>query len=267
MNTALLRHTWRRNRGRLVVVCLAITAWGALAPIIYATFGSTFAGLFQSGALPDAVASIAGGDVFSLAGVIALAFVHPIAILLVSIFAVGFASSAVAGERQRGTLEVLLSRPLSRHQVYATLTFCALAFVGLVLTALLAGALVSAALLGVLGEIQIGRAPLAWLNAFLLYGAFTAIAMAASVSCDRSGRALGATLAVVLVSYFLEVIGGLWPAAAFLRPYSLFHHLQIQRVLRGDADPRGFALLAVVAIAAVGLALFVFPRRDLAAPG
>ena len=266
MNTVLLRHTWRRNRGGLVVVCLAMTAWGALAPIIYATFGSTFASLFQSGALPQGLASFGGGDLFSLTGVVALAFIHPIAILLVSIFAVGFASGAVAGERQRGTLEVLLSRPLSRYQVYATLTFCALAFVGLVLTALLAGALVSAAFLGVLGEIQIARAPLAWLNAFLLYGAFTAIGMAASVSCDRSGPALGATLAVVLVSYFLEVLGGLWPDAAFLRPYSLFHYLQIQQVLGGDADPRAFALLATVAVAAVGLALVVFPRRDLAAP-
>jgi ABC-2 type transport system permease protein len=266
MNTALLWHTWRRNRGRLLVICIASAAWGALSPIIYASFGSTFAGLVQSGALPEAMANFAGGDIFSLAGVVALAFIHPIAILLVSIFGVGFASGAVAGERQRGTLEVLLSRPLSRHGLYATLLLCALAFVGLVLTALLAGVLVSAALLGVLGEIELGRAPLVWLNAFLLYGAFAAIAMAASVSCDRSGRALGATIAVVLASYFLEVLGGLWPDAAFLRPYSLFHYLHIRRILGGDVDPLAFVLLAVVAIAAVGLALFIFPRRDLAAP-
>lgn len=265
MNTALLGHIWRRNRGRLVVVCAAATAWGALSPIIYSTFGSTFRGLSQSGAIPEALASVAD-DIFSLAGAIALAFVHPITIILVSIFAVGFASGAVAGERQRGTLEVLLSRPLSRHGLYATVSFCALAFVGLVLTALLVGALVSAAVLGVIGEIEIVRAPLAWLNAFLLYGSFTAIALAASVSCDRVSRALGATIAIVLVSYFLEVLGRLWPDAAFLQRYSLFHYLQIRRILFGDADPVAFAIPAIVAIAAVGLALFIFPRRDLAAP-
>ena len=265
MNRALLGHTWRRNRGRLVIVCVAATAWGALLPVVYATFGLTFAGLVEAGVVPEALANVAG-DIFSLAGTIALAFVHPISIVLVSIFAVGFASGAVAGERQRGTLEVLLSRPLSRHEVYATLSFCALAFVGLVLTALLVGALVSAAFLGVIGEIDIARAPLAWLNAFLLFGSFTTIALAASVSCDRLGRALGATLAIVVASYFLEVIGRLWPDADFLRPYSLFHYLQVRRILVGHTDPVAFALPAIVAIGAVGLALFVFPRRDLAAP-
>lgn len=266
MNLALLRHTWRSNRGRLLVVCVAIFSWGGLAPVIYSQFGSSLKYLFESGAVPRALANFGGGDIFSLPGAIALCFVHPIAILLVSIFAVGFASGAVAGERQRGTLEVLLSRPLSRRRLYATLLFSALGFVALILTALLLGALVSAALLGVIDEIELSRVPLAWLNALLLFGSVATIALAASVSCDRLSRALGASLAIVLVSYFLQVLGGLWPDAAFLQRYSLFHYLEIRRILTGDTDPFAFALLATVAIVAIALALVVFPRRDLAAP-
>ena len=45
----------------------------------------------------------------------ALGFIHPIAVGLNLVFAVGFAPAAIAGERQRGTLEVLLSRPISRR--------------------------------------------------------------------------------------------------------------------------------------------------------
>lgn len=266
MSRALLRHTWRSNRVRLLVVCTAALLWGGLLPVIYSRFGSSFKGLFESGALPQAATSFGGGDIFSLSGVLALGFIHPIAISLVCVFAVGFATSAVAGERQRGTLEILLSRPLSRRRVYATLLCAALGFVALVLTTLLCGALVSASVFGVIGELELGRVPLAWLNAFLVFGAFTTIALAASVSCDRPSRALGATLAFVLVSYVLEILGSLWPDAAFLQRYSLFHYMETRSVLTGNADPFTFSLLAVVALAAIGLALVIFPRRDLAAP-
>jgi ABC-2 type transport system permease protein len=266
MNLALLRHTWRTNRVRLVMLCAAASLWGALLPVVYSRFGSSFKDLFESGVFPKGLARFGGGDIFSLPGAIALGFIHPLSLVLVCIFAVGFASGAVAGERQRGTLEVLLSRPLSRRRVYATLLFAALGFVALLLTALLLGALVSASASGVIDEIELGRAPLAWLNAFLLFGAIATIGLAASVSCDRASRALGTTMAIVLASYFLEILGGLWPDAAFLQRYSLFHYLQTRRVLTGDSDPFAFALLAIAAIVAIGVALVVFPRRNLAAP-
>jgi hypothetical protein len=100
----------------------------------------------------------------------------------------------------------------------------------------------------------------------LLWTAIGAIGLAASVSFDRLSPALGVTLAIVIVSYFLEILGSLWPDAAGLQPYSIFHYLKAKEVLAGSADATGFVLLAVVAIAAVAWALAVFPRRDLAAP-
>ena len=87
-----------------------------------------------------------------------------------------------------------------------------------------------------------------------------------SVSFDRLSPALGISLAFVLVSYFLEVLGSLWPDARGLQPYSLFHYLDPKAVLAGLADPTDFAVLAAVIAIAVGAALVIFPRRDLAAP-
>ena len=40
---------------------------------------------------------------------------------MVAIFAVGASATAVAGERARGTLEVLLARPISRITLYASI--------------------------------------------------------------------------------------------------------------------------------------------------
>ena len=60
--------------------------------------------------------------------------------------------------------------------------------------------------------------PLVWLNGFLLFGAFVAIGLAASVSFDRLTPALGITAGLVVVMYFLEVLGTLWPDAEVLQP-------------------------------------------------
>jgi len=119
---------------------------------------------------------------------------------------------------------------------------------------------------GVIGEFPVRNVPLLWLNAVLLFGSFTAIGLAASASFDRVAPALGVTLGFVVLMYFLEILGSLWPAAEMLQPYSLFHYLKPKAVLRGAGAPFDQGILATVIVVAVAWALVVFPRRDLAAP-
>jgi ABC-2 type transport system permease protein len=266
MSAALLRHTWRLQRAKLAAVAIALAVWGFLLPVIYARFGSQFSVLLESGLFPEEFAEFGGGDVFSLSGSIALAFIHPIAIILTSVFAVGFSVSAVAGERQRGTLEVALARPISRRVLYLTLLAAAFALVALAITALVAGTISGSMFAGVVNELDVRRMPLLWLNAVLLFGAFSAIGLAASVSFDRLTPALGWTLGILIVMYVLEVLGSLWPAAEILQPYSLFHYLKAKAILTGAAAPLDLAVLVMAILIAMAWALIVFPRRDIAAP-
>ncbi len=266
MNGALLRHTWRSQRLRLALVSLALLVWGCLPPFIYARFGSQFKAILESGILPQQFARFGGGDVFSLPGAVALCLIHPIAMILISVFAVGFSALAVAGERQRGTLEVVLARPLARRTLYFTLLAASFGFVAIAIAALLAGSVGGSSLGGVLGELPLSKMPLLWANGVLLFGSFAAIGLAASTSFDRPAPALGWTLGIVVAMYLLEVLGSLWPAAEFLQPYSLFHYLKPKTILSGAAEPFDFAVLLVVIVTAMGWALAIFPRRDLAAP-
>ena len=266
MNLALLVHTWRANRLRLAVVTVALTFWGSLMPIIFDAFGEQFQDIMDSGAFPNQFMEFGGGDIFSLTGSVALGFVHPIAVGLNLVFAAGFAATAVAGERQRGTLEVLLSRPLSRRVIHATLGFAGAAFIAITVAGLTFGAWLGSAITGRTPELGVSNLPLLWLNVTLLYWALGSIALLASVSFDRVSPAVSLTLAVVLVSYFLDVLGSLWPDAKGLQPFSVFHYVDPKSVLAGFPDRGDFALLAVVTAAAVLAALFIFPRRDLAAP-
>ena len=266
MNRALLVHTWRAQRLKLVVVCVGLAIWSALLPIVYGTFGQTFRSIIDSGLIPKQLMQFGGGDIFSLSGAMALGAIHPISLILNSIFAAGFATSSVAGERQRGTLEVLLARPLSRQTVYVTLLVAVLGFIGAAVAASLVGSTIGAAIGGVASELVPARLPFFWLNAVLLFGAIAAVGLAASVSFDRLTPAIGLTVGFTVISYFLEVLGTLWPDAQGLQPYSVFHYFDAKQVLEGNVVVGNFVILAAVAAVAIGWAIVEFPRRDLAAP-
>lgn len=266
MSRVLFARTWRAQGLKLLIVGFALTVWGALLPIVYGAFGQTFKDIIESGMIPEELTQFGGGDIFTLSGSISLGAIHPISLILNSVFAVGFATAAIAGERQRGTLEVLLARPLSRRTVYVTLLVATLTFVGVGLLATMLGVTIGSALAGVLDELPVERLPLVWLNGFLLFAAFASMGLAASVSFDRLTPALGITAAIVVVMYFLEVLGTFWPDAQVLQPYSLFHYYQPKAILEGDAPLVNFALPAIVAGLGIAWSLVEFPRRDLAAP-
>jgi ABC-2 type transport system permease protein len=266
MNARLLVQTWRWQGVRLLLVGVASVIWGGLFPLFYVQFSDMLRQLANSGAIPEQLLNFGSGSLFTLPGTITLGFQHPLALALIGIFAVGAASSVVAGERQRGTLEVLLARPISRRGLYASVTVAMLAVVLLIVLLILFGMVAGAALQNVLDQLDLSRLPVLLLNGFLLWAAFTTFALAASVSFDRAGPAMGLSLAYLLINYFLEILGSLWTDAAWTQEYSLFHHFQPGKILEGELPGVDLLILGIAAVLPVIYALLVFPRRDLPAP-
>jgi len=161
---------------------------------------------------------------------------------------------------------VLLSRPLPRRALYLTLALAVTIMLALVLAALLIGQMVGVAMEGVSKELDLGQMPLVFANGLLLWAAFAAFGLAASVSFDRLAPAMGLTLAFLVVNYFLEILGSLWRDVAWSQAYSLFHHFQPGKILTGKTDWLDIGILLVATAVPVVYALVVFPRRDLAAP-
>ena len=269
MSTVLLRRTIAAGRWRLLAVAAGLATWGFLLPVVYATFGAEIRRIVEGGYLSDlldALTAIGGGSVFTLDGSIALSFVHPISIALVAVFAIGHPIAALAGERQRGTLEVLLARPISRRRVYGTALAATWVFVITALAANLGGVVAGATLFDVADELRLDRLLVVWANAVLLFTTLGALALAASASFDRVVPALGTVLAFTIASYAVELLGALWPDMAGWRPWSFFHYFQPAEIMAGDASPGDAVVLAGITAAAVAYGLWVFPRRDLAAP-
>lgn len=266
INGPLLRQTWRANRSPVLLITLAMAIWAWIMPVIYATFGRQLEVLLASGIIPQAFLRFLGADPFSLNGAVALGVVHPIPLALEVVYPVGFAAAAIAGERQRGTLEVLLSRPISRRSVFLTLLLAIVGFAVLTTAGQLAGTVAGAAAYGVAGQLDPGELAFLGVNTVLLLAALTGVSLAASASFDRLTPALGVGLAVVLLGYVLEILGTLWPDAEFLQPYSVFHYLRPLEILGGRAPVGDLLVLAAVLVVSVAYGLWRFPRRDLAAP-
>jgi hypothetical protein len=119
---------------------------------------------------------------------------------------------------------------------------------------------------GILDDLPVEHLPMTFLNGFLLWGAFTTFGMAASVSFDRPGPAIGLSLAYLLVNYFFEILGSLWRDVEWTQEYSLFHHFQPAEILQGALDPLDLVITGIAFVVPIAYALLVFPRRDLAAP-
>jgi ABC-2 type transport system permease protein len=262
----LFARTLAWQRARWIAVGLALTGWGFLIPVIYAAFSDAIRELANSGAIPAELLSFGSGSFFSLPGAVTLGVQHPIAIAMLAVFAVGATSTAIAGERQRGTLEILLARPMNRTKVYVTILVALLLVIASLLAALLAGFAAGAAMEGFLGEMPLEHLPMTFLNGLLLWGAFATFGMAASVSFDRPGPAIGLTMAYLLVNYFLEILGSLWRDVDWTQQYSLFHHFQPGQILEGALDPMDLVIVGIAFVIPIVYALVVFPRRDLAAP-
>jgi ABC-2 type transport system permease protein len=266
MSGRLLAQTLRWQRVRLIVVVLAGIGWGLLIPVIYGAFSEVMRDLVESGAFPSELMNFGSGSLFTLPGAITLGLQHPLAISMIGIFAVGASATAVAGERASGTLEVLLARPISRVTLYASILATLLVAVLVVLVAILGGMVAGSALQGITDEVDLGQMPLVVLNGFGLWAAFTTFGLAASVSFDRPGPAIGLSLAYLLVNYFLEILGSLWTDAAWTQDYSLFHHFDPGSILSGDLQILDLVIMFVAAVVPVIYAVVIFPRRDLAAP-
>jgi len=266
MNPRLFLQTLRWNQFKLLAVAAAAIGWGLLLPIIYTSFSDAFRQLVNSGTIPKQLLSFGSGNFFTLPGALTIGLEHPLTIAFMGIFAVGSSVAAVAGERERGTLEVLLARPISRRTLYRTVAAALIVLLAVVMAALLGGQAIGIALQGLGDQINLAYMPLVFLNGLMLWTAFAAFGLAASVSFDRTAPALGLTMAYLLVNYFLEILGSLWTDVAWSQQYSLFHHFQPGEILTGKADPLDFVILAVAIAIPVMFAVIVFPRRDLAAP-
>ena len=211
--------------------------------------------------MKDLIVQYIGG--FGPADLLAFGWNHPIALAIGAAVAVVLASGAVAGEIEAGTLELVLSQPISRGRYLAGQVVFAMA--GLLVLSL-AGAAATFAGERFYDLKALGVRPLALLaaNFFLLQAAWFGLTLLVSVFGREAGRVAFIGFLIALLSYLTQVIAGMWSKAAFLLPYSPNAYYDPRVIVKTGALPAGsVAVLAGIAVVGTLISLWRFRLRDI----
>jgi beta-exotoxin I transport system permease protein len=213
--------------------------------------------------LPKAVKDMIGGsNIASPEGYLMseiFSFMGPVLLL---VYAIGAGARAIAGEEERGTLDLLLSTPVRRRRVVAdkfvamTIGTFVIAVAAWLVTAVAGPAFdLTPSLTGLTA---------AFLNLFLMTLAFGSIALAVGAATGGKGLAVGAASGAALLTFLLKTFAA---AVSWLEPYrylSPFFYYTGHDPLRSGFEATDPLVLAGISIVALAIALVTFERRDLA---
>jgi ABC-2 type transport system permease protein len=183
--------------------------------------------------------------------------------LLLSIAAIGAGARATAGEEEAGTIDLLLSNPVSRRRLVFEKAAALATEIVLLALVLWVSLLVGVEMVGMdVSATNLGAATAA---ASLLAFSFGAIALLAGAVTGRRSAAIGIPAALGVAAYLVASLGSLVDFLEFASKASPYYHYVASDSLRQGLGLDHSAFLLGVGILATGLAVLAFERRDLAA--
>jgi ABC-2 type transport system permease protein len=225
--------------------------------------------------------TLMGGEAIHLEraqDMVSIGFVHPLTQTILCVWAIGRASGAVAGEIDRGTMELLLAQPLARPKLLLAHFWVDLVTIPVLCLSLWSGMWLGTWLVGLLDQrsTDMQVSPLAFgpslLNVAALVFAVSGYTIWLSARGRFRGRVMGLAVLLTLLMFLVNVVGQLWDVMGPCLPFTVFYYYQPQQIILNPdwaADAKVWWRLGV--LLAVGLAgylgaLWTFSRRDLPAP-
>lgn len=201
---------------------------------------------------------------FTLSGVAAFGFNHPLLLTLTMLLAILVPARFMAGEIESGGMELLLALPVRRSSVFTTLWSTMMLMVLFLVVAAWCGALLArwifpqAAGLPVGGIVRIG------LNLWALGGSVAAGTLLLAVYAREYGRVVMLAAGTTLGLYFVHFLSRIWAPVQLLDRVNLFGYYSPQVVM---TDPalclRNCILLAVFTLVTSLVVARHFRRRDI----
>jgi ABC-2 type transport system permease protein len=272
--TALLRMTARVLRNGLwglIALLAAIALFEFVQPVVIASFGGTSGLNAIMARIPSTL------QVFmrtrpeflamsGLPGYLSLGFTHPLYIVLAGAAMVAFVARALAGEMERGTIQIPLARPISRPAVYVSRALGAAIICGLLAVIGPLGMVAGLLYARPDGELDYRHLVAVGLTGFALFWAVGGIALCGSAAASTAGRVVGWVLGILVLSYFIDYFAEVWRPLQALTFLSLFEYYDpTGAIVTGQVEMRNVAILFLVGAGTALAGLVVFTRRDLPA--
>lgn len=280
MTFILVRKLLRDSRPALIAVCLLLFFFAAfwvkitqrvttqivpMARLISQPFGNAkvLESVFVRGPSKVSQAALGWGEMNfdNPTDFLAIGLLHPIVLVMCLVWGVGRAAGAVAGELDRGTMELLMSQPVPRNRlILAHLivdcvvlpALCVSFFLGTQFGLWAVGPFVpdyallddaakeSTLIQGLIQRIPRDPTPLevsgrgeaiGLVNTLALMFAISGMTLALSSVGRSRWKVIGYAVLTVIVMFVANTIGQLWEPAGFVRPLTLFYYYQPQRAM------------------------------------
>jgi len=268
MNLGLIHKAVRETWASTLAFAAGLFVFELLLGLILPAFQKEFSDKFlQMEFIQKIFAALLGaevGKVFGPAIFSMIGWAHPFVLALVWAHAIVVCTRVPAGEVDRGTLDVLLSLPVTRTTVYLSESVVFIITSLLVVGVGLGGNVVGNRISGLERAGSLGQLSLVALNLYALSLAVGGLSSLLSSVCDRRGRAMGSAFAILLASFFLSSMSTFNAIVKSASVLSLLNYFRPYRILQEQASPLGDMMVLL----GVGMVLWVcgavvFVRRDL----
>ena len=201
-------------------------------------------------------------QIFSPIGYLSSQIFYLMLPMLLSILTIGLGSSLIAREEDSGTIEMLLSRPVSRSRLLGGKALAGLIILAVAGASALVSLLVMAELVNIAVALPaIAAATLASVVMALLFGT-----LSFTVTClGRTARAasIGVAALVAIAGYIISSLSSVVPWLRWPSIVSPFHYYHPAEILGGDYHWNELIGLTFVSVVLGAVAWWAFRRRDL----
>ena len=261
---SVLERTFRDQRRSLLVWAVALISLVGIYVAIYPSIkgNSSYTKLIDQ--MPKAYRAFlslsSGSDLTSATGYLDTELFSFMGPLLVLVFSIGAGSSAVAGEEDRHTLDLLLANPVSRARVVAEKFLAIVAGLAFLMVILWSAVMVEGTLAGM--HISAAHSAAAVTHLGLLGVEFAAVALLAGCVTGRVGvsRAVAGMLAAG--AYLVNGLAGLAGWLRPVRPLSPYYQFIGHDPLRTGMWPAAAVAMAVTAAVVAATGAWTFEHRD-----
>jgi ABC-2 type transport system permease protein len=216
--------------------------------------------------LPSFIKTALGGEslkVGNVSGLIAIGYHHPLILTLYMLFAVGVPTGLLAGEVQRGTMELILSRQVTKNHVYICAGFITITGMFALVLVMFGGTVFATNIYEFGQDVPLYSFFKTAINGGIPASAVGGIALLAA-ACFQRNTAVWVTVAYLVVNYFVSIIAEWWPRMKWLYPTSIFYYVDGGKTFTESAWPiSDICVLSSILIISTLLGGVIWSRRDL----
>lgn len=262
LKTIYTKTLWERRKA-LIFWSIGIFFYGLLIISLFPTFGDAagYAEVVEN--LPPIFEAFLGelASLSTPAGFLAAEHFSLMYPIMLTVLAVSLANGSIAKEEDAGTLELVLSRPVSR-------TSFVLQKVAAMYTILLVVG--TANFLGIIAgpyvvEVELVTSNIWWasLGGVLVAGVFAGVVLFLSALTNSRGLTSAITVLLLIVSFFINSFA---LVVDWLEPFqkaSVFYYYNVLDTLMNGVTLSNIVVLSIVCLVFVPLAVLAFRKRDI----